>query len=83
MLCYEFQCKRCRETFELTMPAMDRELPQTCPYCGARHAARVYAAVKHYWNEDEALGLKGTGMTKADAMSVTERAKKERGVLKP
>ena len=82
MGCYEFQCPVCKDIFEITCAMADREREVDCPKCGRRGAARVYTAVRHYWNQDEQLGLKGTGMTKADAMSLTERAKKERGVMK-
>jgi putative FmdB family regulatory protein len=79
MPCYEFQCKRCKETFEITCALKDRELPQDCPYCGGR-GARVYAPTPHRWRMPE---LESCGVTPAEAMAATEKAKREYGVKKP
>ena len=80
MPCYEWQCKSCRELFEITCPAADREASQDCPHCGSRRTQRVYTGVTHRWRD---VALEATGITPAEMRSVTERAKKEFGVKQP
>jgi putative FmdB family regulatory protein len=67
---YEFQCRKCSETFEITCVAADRELPHDCPYCGKRGACRVFSAVTHKWQQ------KIGGQSLAEIKSLNEQSKK-------
>ncbi len=58
---YEYECKDCREPFELFVRSMNAPLKAVCPKCGGEHVQREVTAAS-------ALGL-STSSSSASASS--------------
>lgn len=44
MATYEFVCKKCRTSFEVTCHMDEREAQAVCPKCGSHKVEQVYTA---------------------------------------
>jgi putative FmdB family regulatory protein len=44
MATYEFVCRECKTTFEITCPMDEREAEAVCPKCGSQNVDQVFSA---------------------------------------
>jgi len=42
---YEFTCKDCHKTFEVTRPMSEASAGAPCPSCGSKRTERVWSSV--------------------------------------
>lgn len=43
---YDFECRKCKKTFEAVLKISDNHDSVSCPFCGTGHAKKVITAVR-------------------------------------